>query len=248
MKKYLALLCAVILLLTTACAAPDRTQPTYSIPTNSTVTEPPVTDPPVTEPPVTQPPVTLPDPHELFDILACRPLRGTWSFPITLDGTLLYLPGFEESITFNLYYSFDKHGQFAAFFDEHAFNDALTGYENMIIEHMVQLQYLSFKGRYEYYNTPEEIDAMWADGAETQARVDSQDFVASLNLYHKCMKLVRQGEYYTADGKLYTQVDEGVFECNAFSVANGKLTLTNTDNLAGYRALGLSFPLTFTQI
>lgn len=244
MKKLLALLCAAILLLSTACAAPQPPQTTTA---PGATTNPIQTDPPVTDPPVTEPPTTRPDTHELFDAITCATLLGTWSTTVTLDGSLLYLPSFEESTSFTLYYSFDVYGQFSAFVDEAEFETVLSTYEKLIIDHMVHMQYLTFKGRHEYTNTPEEIDAMWVDGPQAQAQTDSEDFVASLNLYYRCMKLVRQGQYYSLDGKLYTQLDEGVFECNTYTVTDGTLSLTTTDNMTVYRPLGLVFPIDFTQ-
>lgn len=244
MKKILALLLAAIFLLTAGCAAPTQTPETTP---PQTTTQPEDTKPTETQPTITEPPATRPDPHEQFDAIDCATLLGTWSTPITLDGSLLYLPSFEESVSFSLYYSFDVYGQFSAFVDDGEFETALNTYESAIVDHMVQMQYLTFKGRYEYYNTPEEIDAMWADGPQAQAQTDSETFVASLNLYHKCMALIRQGQYYAADGKVYTQLEEGVFECNAYKATESTLTLTTTDNMTAFRPLGISFPLEFAK-
>lgn len=249
MKKTIALLlCAILTLSCAACAASPGPEQTTSIPTQPT-TQPPVTQPPVTEPPVSEPPVVDTfEAHEKYNLADCKPLRGIWSTPITLDASLLNLQGFEEEVTFRLYYSFDKRGCFTAFLNEEHFEYALTTYESLVIEYMVDKSFHSFRGKLEYTGpTEEEILAMWKDGPESEARANCTDFVASLNLYHKCMKLTHQGQYYLEDGKLYTQLDEDTFETFAYTVSGGTLTLKSTDNPTVYFPLGMDFPLEFTK-
>lgn len=248
MKKIIALLCAALILTATACAAPQDPPETTTAPTQTDST-PPTTDPPVTDPPVTDPPATDPPPaHEKFDLVACKILRGTWSTTVTLDAQLLNLQDFEEEVTFELYYSFNKHGYFTAYVDEENFENALDTYEALVVEHMVTMRYHTFKGKLEYTGpTAEEIDAMWADGPEAEARTECENFVATLNLYHRCMKLVREGQYYVEDGKLYTQLSDGAFESSGYTADGSTLTLAYTDNVAVYRPLCIDFPLIFTR-
>ena len=248
MKELIALLLCAAFIFTAACAAPQKPDADPTVPSETEV-PPSVTDPPVTDPPVTAPPVEDPPPaHEKFDMVATKHLRGIWATPIVLDGQLLNLTGFEEEVTFQLYYSFDKHGYFSIFLDEKAFTDALDTYESLVIEYMVDKNFHSFRGKYEYSGlTEEEILAMWAEGPEQESRQDCTEFVATLNLYHICMKLVRQGQYYIDGDQLYTQLSDTAFECNTFLWSNGSLTLKSTDNVAAYRSLRIAFPLVFTR-
>ena len=234
------------------------TQPTPE----PTATEPSITDPPITEPPITEPPDTEPsqtvppddeppiedpaEPHEKFDAAQCASLFGTWSTTITLDGQLQNLELFTGRTTFELYYTFDENGQFKAWVDQTEFDNAIDEYEAQVIDHMVELRYITFKGPLEYQGIEEEeIMARWMNGPELEARVECEESVAALNLYHRFKNLIREGQYYVNGGKLYTQLSEDAFEASTYVAEKTALTLRNTDQLATYRDICVSFPLVF---
>lgn len=80
MKKIIAALCAVALLLC-LCACDVAPTPTEPPTTEPPTTQPPTTEPPTTEPPTTEPPTTLPpEPYTVRDSFA-------WVYPAT-SGTI----------------------------------------------------------------------------------------------------------------------------------------------------------------
>ena len=253
MKKLTALLLAAVMLLSlAACAgAPEQTNPT----TASAVTEPstePETEPvtqPVTEP-VTEPatePSTEPPAHALFDSEACASLFGTWSTTVTMDKELLNTSYFNKKVTFALYYTFREDGTFAVHVDEEAFHTAITEFEGLLVEHMVERGYATFKAEMErdgYSQT--RIETMWAEEEEARQRTEAENFMAGLNLLGRFSKLLREGQYYVEDGRVCTELADGTFESSAFTVKNAKLTLKDTDNLGLYRTLCINFPLVLT--
>lgn len=244
MKKLIALLLVVATVLAMgACASsPEPPQETTG-PTAPPPTDPPPTNPPPTDPPPTDPPPTDPPPaHDKFDADACAKLMGTWSVTMTLDNRLMNFEYFGGKTSFTLYYSFDENGQFSAFVDETEFENAIDTYEQLVVDHMVELRYTTFLGQLEWIGTPyDEIDILWQNGPEMEARGECEDFVATLNLYHRYAKLIREGQYYVEGGKLYTQLGDG-FEASAYVVTTSALTLTNTDNPTNYNDLGIRFP------
>lgn len=257
MKKLLCLLLigALVLAMAACSAAPEQPETTTALtetdPSTESSGDPPVTDPPITEPPITEPPVTEPPPaHEKFDASKCASLMGTWSVTVTLDNKLMNFEYFSGKTTFTLYYSFDENGYFRAYADKEEFENAIDTFEELVVEHMVELRYTTFKGQKEWegYLSYDEIDAMWLNGPEVEARTDCEEFVATLNLYHHCADLLREGQYYVEGGKLFTALEDGSFESSAYLVKTDSLTLTNTDNAQVYSLLNIRFPLVLTAV
>lgn len=266
MKKLTAFLLSLVLAISmAACAAPSQsgettapTEPEVSTApsTEPTVTEPPVTEPPVTEPPVTEPPETEPPvteppmPHEKFNAKACKRLFGTWKTTVTLDRNILHFDTFTGKTTFQLYYTFTEDGQFTAWADETEFKNAISTYEDLLVDYMVQQRYIEFRGQMEWNGTLDEtiINEQWAAGPEAQARADCEAFIPTLNLYYHCSDLLRSGQYYVEDGKLYTQLADESFESSAYSAGSTNLVLTNTSNPGVYSPLNLRFPLRFKVV
>lgn len=256
MKKLICLTLALMLLLC-ACAAPDSPEPTTTEPpaTDPTTTEPPVTEPPATQPPETEPQPTDPpeDPepfvaHEKFDAKACSKLIGTWTVTIILDNDLQNLSLLTGETAFTLHYTFGEDGHFAAWADPAEFDKAVDDYETMVIDHMVDLSYITFMGPLEYQGVPEdEINERWLNGQEQKAREECEKSVAALNLYHRFKCLLREGQYYVSDGKLYTQIFEDRFESNSYTISGTLLTLRNTNNMSVYRDICVNFPLKLTK-
>lgn len=248
MKKLTVLLLAAVMLLgLTACAG----EPVQTDSTASTVTEPqtiPTTEPmtqPTTEP-VTEP-STAPTEPELFDAEACAPLFGTWKTTVTMDKELLNMSYFYKKVTFELYYTFNEDGTFAVHVIEEDFKAAIEKYESLMIDHMVERRYATFKAEKEregYGAT--RIDTLWAEGAKAQARTDSEEFMKGLDLYSRFSQLLRTGKYYVEDGRVYTALADDDYESSAFTVKGSNLTLTDTDNPVIYRTLCVNFPLTLT--
>ena len=265
MKKMICIVLALMLL--TACSAPgdatgttgatqSTTAPTVTNPpvTDPPITEPPITQPPITEPPVTEPPVTEPpvedlfEPHESFDVSKCGSLLGTWSTKITLSGELQNLEMFTGRTEFTLYYTFDEEGRFCVWADQTEFNNAIDEFEALMIDHMVELRFETFRGPLLYQGVEEElILERWGSGPEQDARNACEESVAALNLYHRFRRLIREGQYYVNSGKLYTQLSEERFESNGYAVNGNIMSLNNTNNMSTYRDICVNFPLIFQK-
>lgn len=254
-KKLICIAIAMMLLLS-ACAGSAEVAPTPPPATTAPDTHPPETDPPITEPPVTEPPETEPPPteppmdpnpflaHEKFDAAKCASLLGTWTMTVTLDWQIQNLELFTGKTTFELHYTFDENGYFRAWADQKEFDNAIDDYEAAVIDHMVDLRYITFKGPLEYQGVEEEeIIRRWMNGPELEARVECEENVAALNLYHRFKKLLREGQYYVNGSKLYTQISEDTFETNSFVAQKTALTLRSTDQRGTYRDICLNFPL-----
>lgn len=251
MKKLTALLLAAVMLLSLAACAgtPEQTETT----TAPTVTEPQTT--PTTEPatePSTEPatePSTEPPAHELFDPEVCAPLFGTWNTTVTMDKELLNTSYFYKKVTFQLYYTFHEDGTFAVHVDEEDFKAAITEFESLLTDHMVERGYATFKAEMERQGYGESrIETMWAEEEEAKQRTEAEEFMAGLNLLGRFSQLLREGQYYVADGRVYTELADGNFESSTFTVKNSKLTLKDTDNLGIYRTLCINFPLKLTSV
>lgn len=248
MKKLPALLLAAAMILSLgACATtPEETVPTTSAPMTQP-SEPAQTDSP-TQPTVTEPePSTAPTEPDPFDPALCAPLFGTWKTTVKMDKELLNMSYFTKKVTFALYYTFREDGTYAVHADETEFKDAIEKYETLMIDHMVERRYATYKADMErdgYGKT--RIEELWANGAEAQARKDSEEFMVQLDLFGMFSQLLREGRYYVEDGRVYLAQGDGTFESDAFTVKNAKLTLTATDNRGLYRTLCINFPLTLT--
>ena len=92
------------------------------------------------------------------------------------------------------------------------------------------------------------IETMWAEGEEAKVRSDSQEFMKGLNLLGRFSELLREGNYYVEEGRVYTALAESGYESNQFEVKSGSLTLSDTDNREIYRTLCINFPLTLEKV
>ena len=260
--KNLIIILLALMLLTACAAAPTPTEGTHSTtaptvtepnPTEPSVTEPPITVPPVTEPPTTEPPIDPPEdeifePHESFDTAKCASLMGTWSTKITLSGELQNLEMFTGRTEFTLNFTFDEEGRFRAWADQAEFTNALDEFEALMVDHLVELRYYTFKGPLEYQGLEEEaILERWGSGPEQEARQECEANVAALNLYHRFKRLLREGQYYVSGSKVYTQISEEKFESNSYTVNGKVMSLNNTNNMSTYRDICVDFPLIFQK-
>lgn len=252
MKKLTALLLALILLLTLAACAEEPAAPTE--PTTEPTTEP-ATEPtqPSTEP--TEPPTEPTEPfvpHEKFDSELCADVMGEWNTMIVLDGSLLNISDLEGSASFMLSYHFYGTGEYEA--DVHGFNDAIAEYEDLIASYMFASYYSRFAGECKLKGmNDEQIEAAWIGEKEEQSRADALKFVADLSLAARFAALIRQGDYYVEEGRLYTANGDGTYESCAFSLVeqdglSGLLSLDDTDNPGFYRTLGIEFPLVLNPV
>jgi predicted small lipoprotein YifL len=255
MKKLTALLLAALMITMAACGAKQpQPQPSATTSPSTAPTTVPETEP--TTQPITQPttvPVTIPSTapvmHEKFDAEACASLLGTWKTTVTMDKELLNTSYFTKKVKFDLFYTFNEDGSFAIYVDEEAFTAAIAQFESLMVEHMVERGYATFKADMErdgYGST--RIEELWAEGEEAKVRGETENFVKGLNLLGRFSQLLREGQYYVEDGRLYTAHPENGWESSKFKVKNGNLTLSNTDNPGIYRMLCINFPLKLAAV
>lgn len=255
MQKLTALLLAALIILLAGCASDQPgvttapTAPSTTAPTVEPVTQPSVS--PTTQP-TTQPttePSTAPTEPDRFDAEACAPLFGTWKTTVTIDKELLNTSYFNKKVKFDLFYTFNEDGSFAVHVDEEKFKAAIEEFEGLMVDHMVERGYTTFKAEMErdgYSAT--RIETMWAEGEEAKVRSDSQEFMKGLNLLGRFSELLREGSYYVEEGRVYTALAESGYESNQFEVKSGSLTLSDTDNREIYRMLCINFPLTLEKV
>lgn len=250
MKKLTVLLLVALLL--AACGANPEPTVQTTVPTTLPATQPTVqTQTQPTTPPPTEPatvPSTVPVKAEKYDETACAPLFGTWKTTITMDKELLNTSYFTKKVQFDLFYSFNQDGSFSVHVDEEAFTTAIEEFEGLMVEHMVERGYATFKADMERSGySADRIDTMWAEGEEEKVRTETQDFIKELKLLNQFSKLLRGGTYYVEEGRVYTELAESGWESSAFKVKKGKLTLSDTDNPGIYRMLHVNFPLVLEQ-
>lgn len=247
MKKLTVMLLTVMLLLAACGADPEPTAQTTIPATSATQPETQPTTLPSTQPETE--PSTAPVKSEKFDEAACAPLFGTWKTTVTMDKELLNTSYFTKKVQFDLFYTFNQDGSFAIHVDEEQFKGAIAEFEGLMVEHMVERGFASFQAEMERDGySASRIDEMWAEGEEEKVRTESQDFIKSLGLFDQFSQLLREGNYYVEEGRVYTALAESGWESSAFTVKKSKLTLSDTDNQGIYRMLCVDFPLVLEQM
>lgn len=241
MKKLTALL-LILLLILAGCGG-------ESAPTTEPATAPtqPTTEP-ATEP--TTVPTEPTEPQIKFDAAVCAPLFGDWSHQMVLDGELMALPEFRGSQSFDVTWSFHDDGSYTRGFDEEAFQTAISGYEALLIDYMVDSRYRLFvsecnlKGKYSSY-----IEQEWVtNGLGEQVRTEVTATVEGLQLAQRYAPLEVSGDYYVEDGRLYILRATSGYDAFTFTVEDGVLTLDQSNDFLAYDAMDIAFPLTLAQV
>ena len=242
MKKLFAVLLAALLLLALAACAkePEATDP---IDGTSQTTDTP-TDPTIpSEPDPVVPDVTYP--NDKFDPDACAPLLGTWKTPITLDGTLMNMPDFQGSVTFDLLFTFQNSGRYTISADQTAVTAAITEYENLLSEYMLDGFYAKFAAESKLAGMSEsEIEAAWAADELPIAQSRTQAFVAGLALTDRFNMIINHGDYFVENRMLlYLSTGEDTYDTFSFLIQNDLLYLIATSAPGKYASLWIQFPL-----
>lgn len=233
MKKQLALILSAIFILMLAACGEEPAVPTTEATQPTTQATQPLTDP--TEPPATEPtePKFQPD--------ACRDLFGQWTHAVVLDRELMALPEFQGSTQFSVVWSFLDDGTYTMTTDAQQMEEAIAGYETLLIDYMVDSRYRMFvaecnrMGKYEAY-----IQKEWVEnGLGQQERDAATETVAALNLRERLEGLNSSGLYYVEAGILYLEEAPCPFE-----LKEGILTLTEGAPLSPL----LPTPLVLTSI
>ena len=245
MKKFTALLLAALIVISMAACAKEpapSTQPTETEPTTLPQTEP--TTEPTTEPP-TEPVVVLP---EHFDPVLCAPLVGTWTTQVVLDGSLMNMLDMEESVSYTVTYSFSRYGAYRITSDEVEVAAALDSYKVLLQAHMVESLYSKFYAESRLQGMSKaKIEELWEESKKAEVEQTAADFVSRVNLESRIKPVKRVGDYYVEEGLLYISMSSGGYETSGFSMADGSLTLTETNNPLFYNPLGIRFPLELTM-
>lgn len=239
MKKLMALLLAVLMVCSAACA---RQEP-------ETTTDPAVTDPttaPTTEAtePTTEPPVVLP---ENFDPVLCAPLVGTWTAEVVLDGSMMNILDMTESVSYTVTYTFSKYGAYTITSDKAEVAAAVDTYKTLLQTYMVESLYSKFFAERRLQGMSKtKIETLWEESEKAVAEQTASNFVNGIGLENRIKPIKRVGDYYAEQGLLYISLSSGGYETSGYSLVDGVLTLSDTDNRDFYAPLGVKFPLNLT--
>lgn len=243
MKKLTALLLAALMVFSlTACAGQNAEPEPTTAPTTQPTTQP-ATEP-TTEP--TEPPVVLP---EKFDPVLCAPLVGTWTAEVVLDGSLMNMLDMEGSVSYKLTYTFSEYGAYTITSDEAEVAAALDSYQAMLQAHMIKSLYSKFYAECRLQGMgSSRIEKAWEEGKKAEAEQSAANFVAQINLASRIKAVKRLGDYYVEQGLLNISLPSGYYETSGYTLEDGVLTLTDSDNQAFYGPLGVNFPLQMTVV
>mgnify|MGYP002517572771 CR=1 FL=1 len=128
MKKYIAVLLVLMVLLTGCQNNEDNTTPT------TVTTQPPTA--PTTAPP-TRPPVEVPEVEEVpvdeetpFDYIECEELFGAWTLSVNIPSSYVNIPEFTGSASFPLTFTFLDDGRYTVTLEQKSYEAAVHQYEN----------------------------------------------------------------------------------------------------------------------
>ena len=247
MKKLSALFLAVTLLLVLCACNKKPADPTGTLPTRSdkpilsAPTEPQVTDPEPTVP--TEPAPTYPNDH--FDPRICASIFGTWKTPIVLDGSLMNMPEFEGSVSFDFLFTFQRTGYYTVSADMDTVTKAIAEYETMLTNYMLEGFHSKFVAEGKLQGKSEtQIETEWTTEESLLAQARAEAFVAGIGLTERFSSVVRCGDYYADASTVYLSTESGEYETHTFKLSNQMLYFYDCSNAADYTSLRLKFPLT----
>lgn len=233
MKKLIPLLLAVLCAMALAACSgkPEETDP------NTQPPEPTVIDPTGVEPEVTYP-------NASFDPEACTQILGTWKTPVTLDGTLMNMPEFEGSVSFDVLFTFQNTGRYTINADKTAVMEAITTYENLLAQYMIDGFYARFTAEKKLEGMSEaDIEKAWTEEQEEVARGEVDTFLDAMALTTRFSAIITHGDYYVQAENLFLSNGDGTYEAYTFTVRNGMLYFTGCSDTSKYQNLWLDFPL-----
>lgn len=256
MKKILAMLLAIALMLGTAACFPFGQDPTTEGTQGTTEsTLPSVSTSPTettgeTEPSAsTAPAQTEPtEPHELFDLEEAKGVVGTWRLDVALSGGIIGVEGFQCDVKFPLLYTFTDYGTMRVRFDENDLDESVKAFREALKDHTVQTLYDEYEK--EGLNK-EQADAKFMNTYNTTIEeyvikvVDAVDYAALFAMF------ATDGIYYVYENTLYSGTQGTTeFEENTFRLEpdQGLLILLGSNMESAWDAMGLTFPVELKKI
>lgn len=241
MKKFIAPLLAILLLC--GCAKEKEQAPA---PTEST--EPVL----VTTAPPTRPPVVVPEVEEvpeadnpLFDPWDCEVLVGQWEMTVKIPSDFMNVPDYTGTASFPVVWTFDEDGRYTVTLEQKSYSDAILGYENQLVEFMMDGHYSRFVAEKMISDlSDEEIQYRWewTDQGRSKYQAMTHEFLDEFGLRDIYTQLIRGGYYYVEEDVLHLTFGEEE-ETFQFKVDEEGLTLSNSSRIGFYdRTLRIRFP------
>ncbi|MBQ7857470.1 MAG: hypothetical protein IJ351_02395 [Oscillospiraceae bacterium] len=241
MKRIIALLLAVLLLMSMAACSRQEPAGTSAGQTTQPTTE--VTEPSTQE--VTEPPTMA---NDQFDPEKSAALIGTWKTTLLLNGKLLNFADMEGFVEMELLYTLNADGTYTRGVEEQVFKMDLAAFESLVENYMMDSYYTKFAAEKKISGWGEKrINEEWEATEKAVAQQHTDEFLSTLNLSYRFTNLNRSGDYYEQDGKLCFSKTDGSYETCSFTLEEGTLTLTDTDDLRPYRQMNINFPITLTK-
>lgn len=245
MKKIIALLLSVMLLLGLVACGNSGTETTA--PSNTAATTAPTTEP-ATEPDAgatTEPQVTY-----TFDLTAAEPILGSWQYDFEMDcATMFGMAGADLKLPMSMIFTFGEDGTMSVAVDGEKLSANLENFNVQLAAALTDMMYQQFADQgmdkeaadaamqEKYQMTVEEFSEETARQSFTASSLE-ESLESSDSLY-----CVEGNQIYS-----YAEGAESDAEINTFQVEGDTLTLLDSNQAEMYEALGMAFPLTLTRV
>lgn len=245
MKKYIALLLAVLILLMAGCGKePEITYATPDTPTTSlqaTPDEPTGTQP--TTQPVTQP-TTLA--NALFDPVASAPVLGRWVKTVNLGGEIFNLTDMEETVEMTLVYQLNADGTYYRGIDD--YHNVIAAYSDAVERFMLERFYATFTAEKLIEGvSKKKIPTLWEETEKANAEEKVKRFLEGLYLDYRFSQLNGYGDFYEEDGTIWFSLENRNYDPCGYTISEEGLTITEVSNANLYEQLGFELPLLLTK-
>lgn len=245
MKKYIALLLAVLILLMAACG--KEPEITYATPDTPTTSQQATHDEPTGTQPTTQPvtqPTTLA--NDLFDPEASAPILGRWVKTVSLGGEIFNLTDMEETVEMTFVYQLNADGTYYRGIDD--YHNVITAYGDAVERFMLDRLYATFTAEKLIEGvSKKKIPTLWEETEKANAEEQAKRFLEGLYLDYRFSQLNGYGDFYEADGMIWFSLEDRTYEPCGYTLSEEGLTITEVAKANLYKQLGFELPLLLTK-
>lgn len=247
MKKALALLLAVLTVLTVGCGKKAEPTATPDTPTTlpATADEPTIQTEPTTEPTqqVTEPTTMA---NDLFDPEVSGPILGKWVKKITLGGDIFNLTDMEETVEMTMVYQFNADGTYSRGIED--YHTVIAAYGDAVERFMIDRLYATFTAEKLLEGvSKKKIPELWEETEKASAEEQAKRFLDGLYLDYRFSQLNTYGDFYEQDGTLWLSLEDRSYEPCGYTLSEDGLTITELKNATLYKQLGMELPLLLTK-